>query len=211
MENFLDQSIYGRKTHPQCGRYLLVAAQMKGTGRGNIALLPPGEGKSKRKHCLLPACPLLLMAAPGAFLHLWMTSFSSRLTTSGPTALQVFRAKLGMRHPASRTKKLLDSLLSTVRQSLLDQSDYIIQAGLLDLLNVHPFCWLCSSRMLTNTGQVNHGMDLRSNTHEQTTYMADASADPKHFLPEQAQFTVGGRDQYQRLQAARGADGGFLW
>lgn len=42
----------------------------------------PDEGDWKRKYCLLPACPLLLMAAPAAFLHSCMTSFSSLLTKS---------------------------------------------------------------------------------------------------------------------------------
>ena len=42
VRDFLDQTIWGRQTHPKCRWHLLVAAQIKGHGR--------------RKFCFLPVC-----------------------------------------------------------------------------------------------------------------------------------------------------------
>lgn len=56
----------------------------------------PDEGEPKRKHCLLPACPLLLTAAPAAFLQWCLTSFSSHLTKSEDQ--QLSRRTSGLQH-----------------------------------------------------------------------------------------------------------------
>lgn len=65
--------------------------------------------------------------------------------------------------------------------------------------------------MLTNTGQVNHGMDLRSNTHRSKLPTWQMLLQTQNTSFQSRLNSLGARDQYQRLQAARRADGDFLW